>query len=370
MVKMSRKAWLILTSILVIAALGGIGYLYAGDGKGRGGNISASGTIEGNPLVVRTKLPGQVVELDAQEGGQVTKGQIIAKLDAKILNDKVSQAEAQVEASKAQVKSAQAALSLTGGEVAGKISQAEAGVGIAKALLAQAQAGYDLAQKKYADAEKLYNAGALAKSDLTDASLALKAAQGKLEEAQNGVNSAQAVLDQAAAGEISSEAAQQAGAATNRQVEQAEAGFEAARAQQQLAEAALAEANDTLGDTVITSPVDGTITLKAVSSGELVSQGIPLVEITNLNDLHVTVYIPETKVGKVKVGQTARISVDSAPGKSFSGKVDYISSQAEFTPSNVQTAEDRAKLVYAVKIHIDDPQGIMKPGMPADVVLQ
>jgi HlyD family secretion protein len=144
---------------------------------------------------------------------------------------------------------------------------------------------------------------------------------------------------------------------------------EAARAQQKTALAAAAEAKLNLGRTHLYSPCDGVIQTKVAEVGEAVLPGGPVLRIVDLGDVWITVYVAETQIGRVKVGQKAAVTTDSQPGKRYEGVVEMVSSEAEFTPKYVQTPDERSRLVYAVRVRIDNRERIFKPGMPADAVL-
>lgn len=117
------------------------------------------------------------------------------------------------------------------------------------------------------------------------------------------------------------------------------------------------------------SPISGVVLSKAIEPGEQVAAGTPVVTLGDLNDCWLKGYIPETELARVKLGQRARITADGLPGKAFEGRVSFISSQAEFTPKSVQTEKERVKLVYRVKISFANPRMELKPGMPADAVI-
>jgi HlyD family secretion protein len=136
---------------------------------------------------------------------------------------------------------------------------------------------------------------------------------------------------------------------------------------------AQAEANLNLLDAQLTkltvyAPMDGVILSRNVEPGEFVQPGATALSMANLNNLTITVYVPEDRYGQIYLDQNANVSVDSFPGQTFKATVSYISDQAEFTPRNVQTVEGRSSTVYAIKLKVIDPQGKLKPGMPADVV--
>ncbi|HLF14081.1 MAG TPA: efflux RND transporter periplasmic adaptor subunit, partial [Bacteroidota bacterium] len=145
--------------------------------------------------------------------------------------------------------------------------------------------------------------------------------------------------------------------------------IERARAQY---EQAIAQANlvkQKLDDSRVVSPVNGVVTLRAVEEGEMVQAGSAIVRVSVLENVRLVIYVREVELGKIRLGDEARVTIDAWPDKVFRGKVIFISPTAEFTPKNVQTKEERVKLSFAVKIEVENPGGELKPGMPADAVL-
>jgi len=137
------------------------------------------------------------------------------------------------------------------------------------------------------------------------------------------------------------------------------------------AEAALAQTEAALVNAMIRAPFDGVVSVRDREPGETVGAGTPVVTLMNLSDRWVRIYIREDRIGAVHLGQSATITSDTYPDKKYSGTVSFISSEAEFTPRNVQTTEERVKLVYAVKVRVSgDANNELKPGMPADVTLE
>jgi HlyD family secretion protein len=147
--------------------------------------------------------------------------------------------------------------------------------------------------------------------------------------------------------------------AREEEIHSAKAGLEQARASRDLLK-------KTLDDCYITAPIAGTVTEKAVEIGEFINPGGTMLTLTNLELVYLTIYIPETDLGKVKLKQKSEVEIDSYPDRKFPGEIVYISPSAEFTPKNIQTKEDRVKSVFAVKIALPNPELILKPGMPAD----
>jgi multidrug resistance efflux pump len=141
-----------------------------------------------------------------------------------------------------------------------------------------------------------------------------------------------------------------------------------AEAQVEAVEAGLAVLEAQMDKLVLVAPLDGIVLTRTVEPGEVSLPGSPLLSLARLDSLTITVYLPEDRYGAVSLGETARVSVDSFPGRQFAAIVTHIADQAEFTPRNVQTAEGRRTTVFAVQLSIDNPEGQLKPGMPADVV--
>ncbi|NIU63286.1 MAG: HlyD family efflux transporter periplasmic adaptor subunit [Pseudomonas stutzeri] len=165
-------------------------------------------------------------------------------------------------------------------------------------------------------------------------------------------------------------------------VEMAQAGLEAleagpteeevavAQAEVAKAEAALGVLEVQLEKLTLRSPTGGLVTGRMVQVGEMAVPGANLLTVADLDEVTLTVYIPEDEIGRVKVGQTVEVSVDSFPGKVFEGRVSYIASEAEFTPKNVQTKKERVNMVFAVKVKVPNPEHELKPGVPADAVIR
>ncbi len=151
------------------------------------------------------------------------------------------------------------------------------------------------------------------------------------------------------------------------QLDSARTGYDVALAQSQQAAAAVRMSEVRLNDTVIYAPTAGVVLRKNIEAGETVQAGVPIFTIGDLADPWIKVYVKEDKLGMVKLGQKALITTDSYPGKAYDGRITYISSEAEFTPKNVQTQEERVKLVFGVKISVKNENDELKPSMPADV---
>lgn len=187
--------------------------------------------------------------------------------------------------------------------------------------------------------------------------------------AQNRANlrNAEAQLEKAAKDLERYETLYKKEAISAQQLDAARTGYAVALAQSQQAAAAVRTSEVRLGDTVLYAPTSGVVLRKNIEAGETVQAGVPLFTIGDLADPWIKVYVKEDKLGMVKLGQEARITTDSYPGKVYDGRITYISSEAEFTPKNVQTQEERVKLVFGVKISVKNEKEELKPSMPADV---
>jgi RND family efflux transporter MFP subunit len=176
-------------------------------------------------------------------------------------------------------------------------------------------------------------------------------AKTRYERAEAAVQAAQAQLEALKAG-----ATQEQITVVEAQVKQAQAAADLLKVQ--------------LDKMTLIAPTSGLVMERTVHRGEMAAAGATLMTIANLDEVTLTIYIPEDEIGKVKVGQTVEVSVDSFPGKVFEGRVNYIASEAEFTPKNVQTQKERVNMVFAVKVKIPNPEHKLKPGMPADATIK
>lgn len=162
----------------------------------------------------------------------------------------------------------------------------------------------------------------------------------------------------------------EAGAISEQERDTAKTRFAADKANTDALEASLELAETRLGFAELGSPLNGYVIVKSALPGEVVQVGSPVFTVIDLNDLWVTAYINETDIGRVKLGQDADVAIDTFPGKIYKGSISFVSSEAEFTPKFIQTTEERVKLVYRVKVRVDNSSLELKPGMPADVYIK
>lgn len=330
------------------------------------GTIEASGRIEGDDVAVGSKLGGRIERLLVAEGDRVAQGQLIAVLSAPDLAAAVRQAEAQLRTAGAQVMQArstvsvlvvqfgqaQTAIALVDAQVRAQEQQAQAA--LAAALASETQARRDLAR-----AESLERAGAIARVDV-------EAAGTRLQSASAQVDAARGQVAMARAGTLDVARLEQQRDTVERQLDVARKALAASQSQYEAAVAARDVQRVTFGETRVYAPLSGVVVTKVANLGEVVQAGSPIVVLVDLRALWLKVYIPEPQIGKIRLGDRAKVYVDAFPGRPFAAKVSEINDQAEFTPKDVQTREERVKLVFAVKLAVDNAGRLLKPGMPAD----
>ena len=301
--------------------------LFFGSCSRGAGEFEASGTIEATEVRVSSQAAGTLTEVDATEGNAVKRGDVLARVDPEAYKFQVGEANAAADAARAQLDL------LVGGARAEDIMQA-------KANLDQANENLRLAD---ADATRM--------RDL--------AASGSATTKQR---------DDALSRLATMKAQQESAAQTLRKLESYARPEElrAARARLEEAEWAARLAEKSLANCTVTAPIAGTVLERLAESGELALVGSGIATLADLGSLSLTIYLPETEIGRVSLGQAAKVSVDSFPGRAFAGTVSFISPTAEFTPKNVQTKDERVKQVFAVKIDLGSGEGLLKPGMPAD----
>jgi HlyD family secretion protein len=218
-------------------------------------------------------------------------------------------------------------------------------VGQTEAAVQQAREREQNARREAERAERLFQGGALSQQQRDQAVSAVQVAAAALDQARH----ASALVREGARPEQI--------AAQRAVVAQAEAG--------------LARASETIEGTHIVAPFAGTVTIRHREPGETVAPGTPVLTLLDPNDRWVRIYVPEDRIGRVRIGQKARITADTYPDRSYEGEVVHIGSEAEFTPRNVQTPEERTRLVYPVKVRISgDASFDLKPGVPADVRIE
>ncbi|MEX2147575.1 MAG: efflux RND transporter periplasmic adaptor subunit [Candidatus Rokuibacteriota bacterium] len=377
---MSRGRWLQLAAVAALVAGLALAVPWArrlhGDGPHR---LAVTGTIEAMQVDVSARLPGRIVTLAAREGQPVRAGEELVRLDAEELTAEIQRAEAAVRAAEAHLRDLQA------GARREEIEEAEA-----RAARAQAQLDDVLAGARTQEIEQ-------ARAALRNAAATREWTEGELRRARElfgkdliamaDVERARQAYEVAMASEASAReqlALREAGPRTH-EVAGARAEARAAReraallrrgprpdavsaASAQVAEAraALALARARAAELRLLSPLDGVVLRKNLEVGETANPGVAILTLMDPRDVWLRAYVAETDVGRLTIGQAAAITVDAHPDRRFAGRISEIASEAEFTPKNVQTKKERVNLVFRIKITVDNPDGTLKPGMPAD----
>jgi len=376
----NRKKLLLMLLVICIVLIGSFGWYQINSKASSKGFIEASGFIEGNQIVLSAQIPGIVVEVNTEEGQWVKKGQKVVRLDDLQLSAKVDQARAQLDIASAQVKQADAQLNasfsqkeqaqlsaqLADKQSVNNVNQAEAAYQAAKANEQQALVVLEKAQDDFSRYKDLFDNKAVSVAEFEAVKKQLNAVDAKYVAAQQQAEQAASALQSAKDNKMSADVQHKVAEGTLASYSQAQAGLETAIANQQLAQAALKEAEALLDRTKVLAPSGGVILNTLVNQGELVASGTPLIQLVNMHDLFLTVYVTGQDIGKIKLGQRARVTIDAFSDKTFAAKVARVAQQAEFTPKNVHMPNERAKLVYAVELNLDNSEGFLKPGMPAD----
>ncbi|HEX3880482.1 MAG TPA: efflux RND transporter periplasmic adaptor subunit [Bryobacteraceae bacterium] len=380
----------IIVLVILLAAAGAGLYAYRGAHRPPDNRLIVSGNIELTEINIAFKTAGRLIERTVDEGDSVKRGQVIARLDRDQLLAQRQREQAGLQSAESQLAQAGASLDWEKANMAADLEQRHADVASNDARLAelnngarpqeklQAKAAVDSAQSEYERAKRDWDRGqTLYKND--DISTA------QYDQYRNRFESAEAALKNAQ----ESQALVLAGprveviAAAKGQAERARVGLKMAEAntievrrrQEQIttqhaeiarSRASIALIDSQLADTIVASPVDGVVLVKAADVGEVLAPGASILTVGDIDHPWLRGYVNETDLAKVKLGSIAKVKTDSYPGKTYNGRVTFIASEAEFTPKQIQTQQERVKLVYRIKIELDNPNHELKSNMPAD----
>jgi HlyD family secretion protein len=342
--------------------------------------VTLSGRIEGDDSAVAAKTGGRILEIRVREGDSVSAGDTITILDDQQVRAREEQARAMVSELEAKAKAARDQIAVLEEQLRqnqlqaeqakidaeGRVRQAAADLAAAEADLAQQETAYQLAAFDKEAYTRLAKTGAVserqgkqAASTADQQAAAVADAKCRVEAALGAQTAANANL--ANPGIRGAEAA-----AVRKQMVQQQAEIASATAQTERARAQLAEAQADREDLIIKAPFSGTVMTRAAEPGEVVIAGTSLVTLLDLSKVYLRGFVPEGQIGKVKVGQAARVYLDSDPNRPIEAYVSRIDPQAMFTPENTYFREDRVKQVVGVKLQLKGAIGFAKPGMPAD----
>lgn len=405
--------------LILLLVLGGY-WLYSNNllpFYSKGDSNTASGFIEGEEIAIAPEVGGRLEAVMVEEGNTVKAGQELVRLDRAMIDAQIAQAQAALATAQAQLAQVKA------GSRAEEVRQAEAALAQANAARDGAKRAWENTQTVRASPQELDVRIAAAETQYKtlkfqfDAAVANAKSAEARKDAIGGVDQTRVegkvIVEQwaaAVAGQQAAEA-QLAGAykglqilldmrarpiTLDTQVDAAKAQYDAAVAaanvaqarydavktgatkeQIAIAEAAVKQAESALNvlqvqanKMSIKSPVNGIISRRALHAGEMAAPNTAVLSVTNLDPVKLTIYVPETQIGQIKIGNVFPVKVDSFPDKTYQGTVIFINTQAEFTPRNVQTKAERVNTVFAVKLQIPNPNADLKPGMPADATLR
>lgn len=349
-----------------------------------------SGNIELTEVSIGFKTPGRIAELLVEEGDSVTAGQVIARLDTDQIESQRLMAEAVLSAANSRILQLRTAIAFQEETLAGTTAQREAELQGANAQLDELREGsreqdkqqaraamrhagseYERALADWKRAETLFQAEDISVAEHDRARAAHLAAQAALDTARERlalveegpraqtitvagaqVDRAQAALRTARAGKLELDRLRQ-------ELDTRLAEIEQARASLAVIETQIAEAS-------ATSPIDGVVLTKSAEAGEVLAAGVGIATIGDLQSPWLRGYISQQQQGRLQIGSSVKVRVDSYPGRTFDGRLSFLASEAEFTPKQIQTAEERTKLVYRVKVLLANPDGALKLNMPAE----
>jgi HlyD family secretion protein len=313
--------------------------------------LRVSGHVEATETRLAAEVGGRVLTLNVKEGDRVEPGQAILTLDTKDTELAIDRANAERAAAEAQLRLVQA------GSRIEDIRQAQAQVETARAEVAAARVELNAAGQDLERFDTLLKNNSGSQKQRDDAAARRDVARDRVTSAESRVKTAEELVAKLQAGARPEE-------------------IEAARARVATVTAQIAALDKAINDATLKSPVAGLVTEKLVEVGEVVPPRAPAIVIVDLDHAWADVFVPEPAVPQIKIGQAATLFTDAprhgsgqAGGNGIPGTVAYISPKAEFTPRNVQTAEERSKLVYRIRINVDNTNGVLKQGMPVEAAI-
>jgi len=384
---MKKRIFIILA--LVAVAVAGV-YTYRGANKPADHRIVVSGNIELTEVNIAFKTAGKLIERTVDEGDSVRKGQLIARLDRDQLIAQREREVAGLQSAESQLAQAQTSLQWQKDTLAADIEQRTADLSSNEARLAElkngarpqekldAQAAVDSAQSEVARSKKDWDRAQVLHGNDDISTAQFDQYRNRWETATAALNSAKERQGLVLAGPrvevINAQQGQVERMRASLKMAQANT-LEMKRREQELttrsaeiarSRASVALIDSQLADTIANSPVDGVVLVKSADPGEILSAGTTVVTIGDIEHPWLRGYIDETDLGRVKLGALVHVTTDSYKGKTYTGHVSFISSEAEFTPKQIQTQQERVKLVYRIKIDLDNSSRELKSNMPAD----
>jgi len=385
-------------------------------GEQMDGPITASGFIEGEEVVVAPETSGRIADMLVDRGDVAEAGDVLVRLDDALMQSQRLEAEAGLGTARAnlervlagarpeEVAAAQAALRqataqrdgarqavIHAREVISNPLALNAEIDAARTQVDLAEQNVEMAEANLAETQlkhKVYTKGAKGGDTLRAWDLQLQASQAALAQTEAELEGTRQYLNAQLAiradpltleaelhgAEVQHRLAEAQVVAVQAALDELEAGptreqVAMAEAQVRQAEAAVRLVDARIAQLTLVTPMEGIVTSRSGHAGETATAGMPLLTVANLDEVTLVIYIAETRIGQVRLGQEVEVQVDSFPERVFLGEVASIAGEAEFTPRNVQTQEERVNLVFAVKVRIPNPDHALKPGMPADATI-
>jgi HlyD family secretion protein len=379
---MSPRRRRLIVGVALVAGLAGFAvwrFVLAPSGAPPG-VIALSGRIEGDDSAVAAKTTGRIREITVREGDRLEAGQLVAVLDDEQIRAREQQAMAAVRQAEARVRLAQHQIAVleeqlrqsnlgvdqARGDAQGRVSEAEGKLAAAEAQLAQAEAAHAQAKWDREAAARLFKRELIAEQEARRAESNEDAQAAVVAASRRQVEAARGALTAVRANLVNPAIRSSQSAAVQGQILQAQADIAAAQAEAERARAQLEEARANRQDLRVMAPFNGTVATRTAEPGEVVMAGTPIITLVNLDEVYLRGFVPEGQIGRVRVGQPARVYLDSAPATPIEAHVRRIDPQASFTPENTYFREDRVKQVVGVKLQLRGASGFAKPGMPAD----
>lgn len=327
-----------------LAVLAGVVAAAACAGPPPSNELRASGHVEATDVRVAAEVGGRLVELAVVEGDRVEAGNIVARVDTREVELEIVRAQAEREAASAQLRLLEA------GARPEDVRQARARIDAIEAERAAVDAELAAAIVDRDRFESLLAADAGSRKQRDDAAARVNVLQERTRALREQVRAAEEVVARLESGARAEE-------------------LDAARARVAVIEAQIGLLRKRVEDATVVAPAGGIVTRTLVEQGEIVGPAMPLLVVTDVDRAWANLFVPEPAVPRLTIGQAAAVFTD-AGGPGLPGTVTFVSPQAEFTPRNVQTAEERSMLVYRIKVAVDNREGVLKPGMPVDATLE
>ncbi len=336
----------VIVPLIVILAAGAVFFIYYTSRSKEAPAIHVTGIIDGIEVNLSPKVAGRISTICCNEGDAVKEGQVVITLDSEDIKASVEQAAAGVERAKADIRAAEASIENS----KANIFSADADMKSAAADVERARAQMEESKREAERANELYKKDFISRESRDQAVSTYEVNAASYDSSKEKLNSVRSKKD-AAISQLNSSVSQ----------------LNSSKAVLKEAQAALAFNRSKLDDTIIKTPVTGTVIFKALEKGETVSPGITILTVVDLNSLYARVDIDETKIGRVVLNGPASVTVDGLPGRTFKGTISEIGRYAEFaTQRDVVRGREDIK-TFRVKVRVEDPDGLLKPGMTVEV---